>query len=290
MEHQTTDDLKGTRRDLIRKAALLSCAPLAASGCARLISPARTLSASDPLDGNLRVPLSSAPELQRAGGAVLVQPAVRPGQSPAFQPVLLVNSGTGYFALRALCPHKGCLLTWVAEDREAECPCHGSRFAGDGTVLSPPAVSNITRYPADPPDAQGNIVIRLFAGDGVFKESVKDGKFKFAVADYPALQSVGGALSGRPEGFPSPLVITRISAAGTDAIAAVSSICSHLGCTVLPAPCATGPGCPAGTFLQCPCHGSQFDLAGAFIQGPAGSPLLRYAASFDGVSVTVSTT
>jgi Rieske Fe-S protein len=242
----------------------------------------RTLSAAAPVDGNVLVPLSSAPELARAGGAVVVQPA-------GFGSVLLVNSGTGFFALRAECPHAGCLLTWVPEDRQAECPCHGSRFAGDGTLLNPPAKSDIARYPADAPDAQGNIVIRLFAGDGVFKQPVRSGQFTFAIADHPALQSVGGAISGRPDGFPSPLVITRIAVTGTDAVAAVSAICSHLGCKVLPAPCAAGPGCTAGSFLECPCHGSQFDLAGGFIQGPAGNGLLRYAASFDGATVTVST-
>src|SRR5713226_8211729 len=149
-ERPMTDRPKVTRRDLIRKSALLSCAPLAVSGCARFVSPVRTLSAAAPVDGNVLVPLSSTPELARAGGAVVVQPA-------GAGSVLLVNSGTGFFALGAKCPHAGCLLTWVPEDRQAECPCHGSRFAGDGTLLNPPARSDIARYPADPPDAQGNI-------------------------------------------------------------------------------------------------------------------------------------
>ena len=264
------------------KTAVVSCAPLAVSGCARLISPARTLPAAAPVDGTVRVALSSAAELARKGGAVVVKPA-------GFEAVLLVNSGTGFFALRAQCPHKGCLLTWVPEDKEAECPCHGSRFAGDGTVLSPPAVSNIARYPADPPDALGDVVIHVFAGDGVFKNPVRDGQFSFAIADHPALQAVGGAVAGRPDGFPGPLVITRLAASGADAVAAVSAVCSHLGCSVLPSPCATGPGCPAGALLQCPCHGSQYDLAGGLLQGPAANNLLRYTVSFDGAIVTVST-
>src|SRR5204863_9057377 len=56
--------------------------------------------------------------------------------------------------------------------------------------------------------------------------------------------------------------------------------CTHLGCTVLPG---------AGE-LDCPCHGSIFNLAGGFVQGPAGTGLLRYVAAFDGTTVTVSTT
>jgi Rieske Fe-S protein len=276
-----TDRSELTRRELMCRAAL-TCAPLAVAGCARFVSTERTIAAAAPVDGNVLLPLSSAPELARAGGAVVVRPA----GSSAF---LVVNSGTGLFALRAECPHAGCILTWVPEDREAECPCHGSRFAGDGTVLHPPANSDIARYPVDGPDAQGNAVLRLFAGDGVFRQPVSGGSFSFAIADYPALQSVGGAVLGRPEGFPSPLLVTRIAAAGTDAVAAVSAVCSHLGCTVLPSACAPAPGCTAGSFLQCPCHGSEYDLTGAFLRGPAGTGLLRFGASFDGATVTVST-
>ncbi len=120
---------------------------------------------------------------------------------------------------------------------------------------------------------------------------MRDGQFTFAIADYPALLSVGGSISGRPDGFPSPLIVIRMAAgSGAGAIAALSSLCSHLGCNVLQRPCAPGAGCPtAGSLLQCPCHGSQFDLAGVVLQGPAGSNLLRFGAAFDGVTVTVST-
>jgi Rieske Fe-S protein len=269
-----------TRRVLLGRAALLGCAKAALSGCARRIDAARDLSVAAPVDGNLLVSLVAAPELARPGGAVVVHA----GDGP----YLLVNSGTGYLALYGLCPHAGCELTWVPEDRQAECPCHGSRFAGDGTVLNPPARIDLPTYPADPPDAQGNIVIHLFAGDGVFKERVQGGQVQFPISEFPALQSVGGAILGRPDGFPGPLLVTRIAANGPDGVAAVSAVCSHLGCTVLPRQCTPGPGCPAASLLECPCHGSQFDLTGAFIQGPAGTALIRYAASFDGTTVTVS--
>jgi Rieske Fe-S protein len=203
---------------------------------------------------------------------------------------LLVNTGTGYLALSGICPHAGCELTWVPEDREAECPCHGSRFAGDGTLLSPPARTDLTSFPVDPPDAQGRVAIRLFAGDGVFKEKVVAGKVTFPLAEFPALAKVGGAVVGRPDGFPGPLVVARLAESGPDAIGAISAVCSHLGCTVLPQACASSTACPTGTFLECPCHGSQFDLTGAFLQGPAGGGLFRYGVTVDGTTVTVSTT
>jgi Rieske Fe-S protein len=261
-----------SRRSMIRTAALV---PLVAKlGCARRIGTNRELSVPAQVDGDVTIPLAQAAELSQPGGAVI---AVPPGDVG----YLVANSGTGYLALRAQCPHEGCPVAWVQEDLQAECPCHGSRFAGDGTVLHPPAVTNLTAYPAEA-DGQGNVVVHLFAGDGTFKNKVQDGKFSFLIADFPVLANVGGIVLGRPDGFPSPLLVTRLTATGMgpDEVGAISAVCSHLGCTVL----------PATPNLECPCHGSTFDTTGKFLQGPANANLLRYAAQFDGTTVTISTT
>jgi Rieske Fe-S protein len=227
------------------------------------------------VDGDVTIPLAQAAELSKAGGAVVARPA---RDRSAY---LVANTGNGFIALGAICPHEGCDVAWVPEDRQVECPCHGSRFASDGTVLNPPAQSDLPTYPAEV-DGQGNVVVHLFAGAGALKDlRVTNGQFSFAIADFPALATVGGVVAGRPSGFPSPLLLTRISSGtGPDAIGAINAICTHLGCTVLP-----GAGA-----LDCPCHGSIFNLDGSFIQGPAGGPLLRYVVAFDGNTVTVSNT
>ncbi len=50
---------------------------------------------------------------------------------------------------------------------------------------------------------------------------------------------------------------------------AISSTCTHLGCLVNE---------EEGNFV-CPCHGSQFDLSGKVLNGPAAAPLENYEVS-----------
>jgi Rieske Fe-S protein len=57
----------------------------------------------------------------------------------------------------------------------------------------------------------------------------------------------------------------------------VSSICTHLGCSVK----------PVGSGFRCPCHGSTYAADGRNTGGPAKRPLSRYDAVRDGDVVIV---
>ena len=45
----------------------------------------------------------------------------------------------------AVCTHMDCIVNWNEAERSWDCPCHGSRFNYDGTVLEGPAISDLPK-------------------------------------------------------------------------------------------------------------------------------------------------
>lgn len=71
-------------------------------------------------------------------------PESMPAGEPYFPPgrsVAIFRDAEGVYAISKVCTHLGCIVK--AEEGEFHCPCHGSRFALNGSVLKGPAPKNL---------------------------------------------------------------------------------------------------------------------------------------------------
>jgi cytochrome b6-f complex iron-sulfur subunit len=57
------------------------------------------------------------------------------------------NTENGVLALYGVCTHLGCLPKWATTTARFECPCHGSKFEGDGSYIEGPAPRGLDRFP-----------------------------------------------------------------------------------------------------------------------------------------------
>lgn len=80
----------------------------------------------------VRRDVASTDEIEPGSGAV-----VREGVRPV---AVYRDAGGGLHRFSALCTHLECVVRWNGHEESWDCPCHGSRFAPDGRVLTGPAV------------------------------------------------------------------------------------------------------------------------------------------------------
>jgi Rieske Fe-S protein len=77
--------------------------------------------------------VASADEIEPGHGAIL-----RDGKDK----IAAYRDAAGKLHTRsASCTHLGCVVHWNSTEECWDCPCHGSHFAPDGTVLNGPAVA-----------------------------------------------------------------------------------------------------------------------------------------------------
>jgi len=65
-----------------------------------------------------------------------------------------------------------------------------------------------------------------------------------------------------------------------DSVRALASACTHKQCQM--------SYNPDSKHIECPCHGSRFDLGGKVLKGPAETPLKQYPAKLSGESIIVT--
>jgi cytochrome b6-f complex iron-sulfur subunit len=67
----------------------------------------------------------------------------------------LVRQGDQFKALYQVCTHLGCLVRYTGES--FSCPCHGSQFAEDGTLVTSPASRDLDEFAVEIVD--GDVVV-----------------------------------------------------------------------------------------------------------------------------------
>jgi thiosulfate dehydrogenase [quinone] large subunit len=134
-----------TGEDRFRRAVLIGGAAVLAG----VLAAGATLfrrSTSSPTAGS-----SSASGAGAGTGAALATTAQVPvgGGKQITDPVtgdptwILQLSAGQFTAYDAVCPHQGCPVMFVSASNGFHCPCHGSTFAADGSLISGPATSGL---------------------------------------------------------------------------------------------------------------------------------------------------
>lgn len=54
---------------------------------------------------------------------------------------------TQAIAVNPTCPHASCTVAWQQDQSAFVCPCHGSKFASDGSVQQGPSEKPLATYP-----------------------------------------------------------------------------------------------------------------------------------------------
>jgi nitrite reductase/ring-hydroxylating ferredoxin subunit len=102
-----------------------------------LYKPSRSLADDFHRDGDSQSIVADAEAIAPGAGGVIVH---------GDDKIALRRDEDGTLhALSARCTHKGCTVTWNNVEHTWDCPCHGSIFAADGSVIHGPA-----RKPLEP--------------------------------------------------------------------------------------------------------------------------------------------
>ena len=112
--------------------------------------------------------------------------------------------------------------------------------------------------PQLPPEAKGTTVVLL--------------------SDHWKLEQLGTSISVKDSVLNRSLLITHTQDGRYHAF---DAWCTHTGCPVSPSPA------PGVEDLECPCHGSTFELDGTVTKGPAPVDLVEYALEVRGDSLVI---
>src|SRR5688500_6593946 len=154
----------------------------------------------------------------------------------------------------------------VGQSRRGFCvqACQMASLAAIGTVLQSCGGGSPTS-----PSGGGNAPPL-----SVISASVANGAIAVAVDGTSPLATVGASALVRASG--NEVLVSRT---GTGTAVAETAVCTHEACTI------TGF---ANERFVCPCHGSQYTIAGAVVVGPATRSLRQFTTQITGNTLTIT--
>lgn len=60
--------------------------------------------------------------------------------------IIIHSTDTAYVALSKVCTHQGCTVTYNSSNNNLPCPCHGSLYTINGTIINGPAPNPLKTY------------------------------------------------------------------------------------------------------------------------------------------------
>ncbi|OFX33466.1 MAG: hypothetical protein A2W90_02390 [Bacteroidetes bacterium GWF2_42_66] len=60
--------------------------------------------------------------------------------------IVIRTGNTSYVALSKICTHMGCTVEYSQSANNLPCPCHGSKYTIDGSVINGPATAALKKY------------------------------------------------------------------------------------------------------------------------------------------------
>jgi len=147
--------------------------------------------AGEPSIGVLRVKLTDYPSLLQEYGSVRLglNPIYPDSSGPIgfFYPIL-INRGLGnaFYAVDSGCTHAGCVVPpYDSFEHTIICPCHGSIYAIDGTILGGEAQSSLRRFDLEF-DGDNLLTIQVpFLGYSVTTATVQSATEPRLLLDFP---------------------------------------------------------------------------------------------------------
>jgi cytochrome b6-f complex iron-sulfur subunit len=69
------------------------------------------------------------------------------------------------YGLNAVCTHLGCVVPWTPAANKFQCPCHGSQYAPDGSVVRGPAPLPLALAHVNVDESSGKILFNPWVED-----------------------------------------------------------------------------------------------------------------------------